>query len=341
MDRANARAHDQALRRLALQKTDTVLEIGFGTGRLARKMAKQASEGFVCGVDPSQLMLETAERRTKKFRKKGRVELKLADASSLPWADAQFDKVAALHSFQFWNNPSARYRGNQSRDETGRTVDARVARAQKGGTEMASQFHQPVRPGIGRRFPAIERSGLLRNAHRGQGRRFAGGDGSQGVGETRDNPSHPGTGKHSMLATHFTSPCAGRSTRAKLASGGGMPEMASTFAKHLRKHQTDAERALWLMLREFKQAGLHFRRQAPIGSYITDFACHRAKLVVELDGEQHGQDRNVIYDERRTAFLNARGYCVLRFANWEVFRERPRVLDAIYAAAKSPHPPRP
>ena len=105
MDRANARAHDQALRRLALQKTDTVLEIGFGTGRLARKMAKQTSEGFVCGVDPSQLMLETAQRRTKKFRKKGRIELKLADASSLPWADAQFDKVAALHSFQFWNDP--------------------------------------------------------------------------------------------------------------------------------------------------------------------------------------------------------------------------------------------
>jgi ubiquinone/menaquinone biosynthesis C-methylase UbiE len=105
MDRANARAHRQALHRLALQKTDTVLEIGFGTGRLARKMAKQTSEGFVCGVDPSQLMLETAEKRTKKFRKKGRIELKLADASSLPWADAQFDKVAALHSFQFWNDP--------------------------------------------------------------------------------------------------------------------------------------------------------------------------------------------------------------------------------------------
>ena len=95
------------------------------------------------------------------------------------------------------------------------------------------------------------------------------------------------------------------------------------------------------MLREFKRAGLHFRRQAPAGSYIADFACHRVKLFVELDGEQHGQDRNVIYDARRTAFLNARGYHVLRFANWEVLRERSRVLDAIYAAATAPHPPRP
>ncbi|MGA7711888.1 MAG: DUF559 domain-containing protein [Rhizomicrobium sp.] len=120
-----------------------------------------------------------------------------------------------------------------------------------------------------------------------------------------------------------------------------MFKMSIIIARHLRKHQTDAERVLWLMLREFKHGGLHFRRQTPIGSYVADFACHRAKLIVELDGEQHGQDRNVIYDAHRTEFLNARGYRVLRFANWEVFRERPRVLDAIYAAAKSPHPPRP
>jgi ubiquinone/menaquinone biosynthesis C-methylase UbiE len=105
MDRANSRAQDSSLHRLNVQQTDAILEIGFGTGRLVRKLAKKSSEGFVCGVDPSELMLRTAEKRTKKFRKKGRVELKLADASALPWADAQFDKVAALHSFQFWSDP--------------------------------------------------------------------------------------------------------------------------------------------------------------------------------------------------------------------------------------------
>jgi len=117
--------------------------------------------------------------------------------------------------------------------------------------------------------------------------------------------------------------------------------MASQFARALRKNETDAERALWAALREFKQADLHFRRQAPIGPYVADFACHRAKIVVELDGEQHGEDRNFIHDTERTAYLNSRGYRVIRFANWEVLRERPRVLDAIFHFAKSPHPPRP
>jgi ubiquinone/menaquinone biosynthesis C-methylase UbiE len=105
MDRRNARAHEFALKRLDVQKTDTILEIGFGTGRLVRKMAKQAREGYICGVDPSELMLKTAEKRTKKFCKQGRVELKLGEAAALPWADAQFDKAAALHCFHFWRDP--------------------------------------------------------------------------------------------------------------------------------------------------------------------------------------------------------------------------------------------
>ena len=117
--------------------------------------------------------------------------------------------------------------------------------------------------------------------------------------------------------------------------------MANQFARTLRKNETDAERALWIALRKFKQAGLHFRKQAPIGPYVADFACHRARVIVELDGDQHGEDRNVVYDAKRTAYLNSRGYRVLRFANWEVLRERQRVLDAIFHFAKSPHPPRP
>jgi len=117
--------------------------------------------------------------------------------------------------------------------------------------------------------------------------------------------------------------------------------MANAFARHLRKNETDAERILWAALREFKKADLHFRRQAPIGHYVADFACHRAKLVVELDGDQHGEDRNEAYDGERSAYLNSRGYRVIRFANWEVLRERQRVLDYILRMAQSPHPPRP
>jgi very-short-patch-repair endonuclease len=117
-----------------------------------------------------------------------------------------------------------------------------------------------------------------------------------------------------------------------------MAEETKAFARTLRKNTTDAERSLWAALREFKQTGLHFRKQAPIGPYIADFVCHRAKLVVELDGDQHGADHTVAYDKARTAFLNSRGYRVIRFANWEVLREKQRVVDAIYDAAKSPHP---
>ncbi|MDE2112357.1 MAG: class I SAM-dependent methyltransferase [Alphaproteobacteria bacterium] len=106
MDRFNASSHNFAFKRLEVHNSDRVLEIGFGTGRLARKLAKAARDGLVGGVDPSELMLQTAEKRTRKFRKKGRVELKLGDASSLPWPDATFDKAAALHSFQFWRDPA-------------------------------------------------------------------------------------------------------------------------------------------------------------------------------------------------------------------------------------------
>ena len=105
MDRRNARAHNFALKRLDVQRSDIILEIGFGTGRLARKLAKAARDGFVGGIDPSELMLRRAEKRTKKFRKTGHVELKLGDASSLPWPDDSFDKAAALHCFHFWSDP--------------------------------------------------------------------------------------------------------------------------------------------------------------------------------------------------------------------------------------------
>ena len=116
--------------------------------------------------------------------------------------------------------------------------------------------------------------------------------------------------------------------------------MADDFARELRAHLTDAERILWAGLRVLKKAGLHFRRQAPFGQYTVDFACHGAKLIVELDGDQHGTDRNVAYDAARTAYLSARGYTVIRFANWEVLKERQRVLDYILHVAQSPHPKR-
>ena len=61
-------------------------------------------------------------------------------------------------------------------------------------------------------------------------------------------------------------------------------------AKALRKNMTDAEKKLWYELRDFKHLGHYFRRQVPIGKYITDFACLKSKLIVELDGGHHTAD---------------------------------------------------
>lgn len=137
----------------------------------------------------------------------------------------------------------------------------------------------------------------------------------------------------------FTSPNAGRSTALSSESceetaGGG----AKSRARQLRKRATPPEQLLWYSLRLLKPLGLHFRRQAPIGPYFPDFACHRSKIVVELDGSQHAEGAAVEYDMQRTAYLNSRGYRVLRFWNSDVLENRDGVVEIIIATAKSSHP---
>jgi ubiquinone/menaquinone biosynthesis C-methylase UbiE len=105
MDVFNRSAHKHALERLAVQPSDRILEIGFGTGQLIGMLAKAASSGFVAGVDPSPLMLSTAWKRNERWIHAGRVDLRLGTASSLAWADGTFDKATALHNFQFWSDP--------------------------------------------------------------------------------------------------------------------------------------------------------------------------------------------------------------------------------------------
>jgi adenine-specific DNA-methyltransferase len=107
------------------------------------------------------------------------------------------------------------------------------------------------------------------------------------------------------------------------------------LAKTLRANSTDAERILWFMLRGKRLAAPRFRRQQAIGPYIVDFFCPSAKLVVELDGGQHGTDQNIAYDENRTRFLEAKGYRVFRFWNAEVMKHRDVVAEAIYRTAQS------
>ena len=124
--------------------------------------------------------------------------------------------------------------------------------------------------------------------------------------------------------------------------------MANRFARSLRTNATAAERRLWQHLRLLKSEGCHFRRQVPLGGYIADFACHTAKLVIELDGGQHGDAQT--YDAQRTEVLARQGYGVIRFWNNEVFETLEGVVDRIrhelslptafrYAATPTPTPP--
>lgn len=100
-------------------------------------------------------------------------------------------------------------------------------------------------------------------------------------------------------------------------------------AKELRSSQTDAEGLLWHYLQNKQLNGYKFRRQQAIGSYIVDFVCLEKKLVIELDGGQHGENESVKYDQKRTGFLNQSGFEVLRFWNDEVFKNMESVLDLV------------
>ena len=106
-------------------------------------------------------------------------------------------------------------------------------------------------------------------------------------------------------------------------------------AKTLRQEQTDAEGLLWHYLCRKQLAGYKFRRQQPIGPYIVDFVCMSGKLVIELDGGQHGERH--VFDERRDDYLRDKGYRILRFWNNEVFQSCMDVLETVYQALAAPH----
>jgi very-short-patch-repair endonuclease len=106
-------------------------------------------------------------------------------------------------------------------------------------------------------------------------------------------------------------------------------------AHELRQPQTPAEVKLWARLRDRQLDGHKFRRQHPIDArnsgarcrFIIDFYCAEAKLCIEIDGDSHAEQ--IEYDQARTAYLNERGYVVIRFANREVFDQFEAVLQKI------------
>ena len=108
----------------------------------------------------------------------------------------------------------------------------------------------------------------------------------------------------------------------------------------MRNESTPAERKLWVHLRASNLGGHKFSRQISVGPFICDFVCRRGKLVIELDGSQHGDE----VDRARTQFLEAEGYAVMRFWNHQVLQDVDSVLVTILARLESvetPPPPAP
>ncbi len=93
------------------------------------------------------------------------------------------------------------------------------------------------------------------------------------------------------------------------------------------------EKLLWAELQKLK---LRIRRQAPIGRYIADFACHAASLVVEIDSARHDLPEDQLYDLERTAWLNSQGYRVIRFRNEDVLADAVSVANQIRLAIEPP-----
>ena len=115
--------------------------------------------------------------------------------------------------------------------------------------------------------------------------------------------------------------------------------MSKTFARELRRHQTEAERRFWSIVRARRLEGLRFRRQQVIGPFIVDFVCLEARLIVELDGSQHHGEEHQWYDYRRTKYLQACGYRVVRFNNSVVLRYPYQVAGAVVEwTRQGPHP---
>jgi adenine-specific DNA-methyltransferase len=109
-------------------------------------------------------------------------------------------------------------------------------------------------------------------------------------------------------------------------------------ARALRQSSTDAERLLWKHLRDRRFDGYKFRRQHPIGLYFADFACDRAKLVIELDGGQHFEPEAAQSDAKRTATLRANSWHVLRFDNRQMLQQTEDVLSVVQQWLHSNHP---
>lgn len=107
MTSSNASAYDLTLEGAAIETNDRVLEIGFGGGALAEKALASAPGVTVRGVDASEVMVGMANDRLDGAIREGHADLRMGEASSLPYADESFEKALSVHSIYFWADPIA------------------------------------------------------------------------------------------------------------------------------------------------------------------------------------------------------------------------------------------
>jgi very-short-patch-repair endonuclease len=105
------------------------------------------------------------------------------------------------------------------------------------------------------------------------------------------------------------------------------PRHLRANARTMRRAPTDAERALWRLLRDRRFSGYKFRRQTPLGPFIVDFLCFEARLIVEADGGQHADNS---YDRDRDAWLAAQGFRIRRFWNVDILTQPTMVADTLW-----------
>ena len=103
-------------------------------------------------------------------------------------------------------------------------------------------------------------------------------------------------------------------------------------AKVFRRQQTEAESVLWQQLRRNQVSGLHFRCQQIIDGFIVDIFCHKARLIVELDGDIHVNQLE--HDAERQSILESRGLRFLKFANGVVLSDVTGVIETIANVCK-------
>jgi SAM-dependent methyltransferase len=149
---SNRRRNAWVVSLLGVRPDDRVLEIGFGPGLAIRELARLATDGYVCGIDHSELMLRRARRLNTEGLRRGVVDLRLGSVEDLPAFDQPFDKILAVNAMMFWHEPVARLenlrrllrsggliaiahqpRGPGASDETaaakGREIEAALAQA--------------------------------------------------------------------------------------------------------------------------------------------------------------------------------------------------------------------